>query len=68
MKCVAYLLFAIAVGCLDAGPALAQSALGGAKKPQNYVGGASSQKNLVVPAPRSEPAGAATVTARKPGK
>src|SRR5215469_966761 len=68
MKRVACLLFAAAVGCVHAGPAFAQGSLGGAKKPQNYVGGAASQKNLVVPAPHGAPTGGTTATVRKPGK
>jgi hypothetical protein len=68
MKRVACLLFAVAIGCLDAGAALAQGSLGGAKKPQNYVGGAAPQKNLVVPVPRGGSTGVAAATVRKPGK
>lgn len=44
-------LFVLA-GALWFSPAFAQSAIGGPHKQQNYVGGATPQKNPVVPAPR----------------
>jgi hypothetical protein len=37
------------IGSLWLAPALAQGAIGGPNKPKNYVGGATSQTNPVVP-------------------